>query len=410
MDRLNEELLDTLTKTSMLLHNLLDLNIEVVDAGNRPVLALVNQELPEPFVAGREALRLHIRDVLRDMPPHTYHHLATGDHLEYLGAGIFRAGRYLGTVIVGPFLTRTPDDLLVAGVLDATGHMGPGRRKIRDFYRTLTIIDSRYYMNLGTLLVNLYNTDLADGQILSGHLSPNLADGPELSPAEEVPSQIDVRYRTEKKLMHAIEMGLKEEALKVWGNFQFNGAYRVPQNPLRAYKNLTFVINTQCRLAAEHSGVPPTDLHGISERFAILIEKTKTISDLHALSLDMISEYCDLVKGHALGGYSKLVRKAIHHIRLHYAEPLTLPLVAKAIPVHPAHLSTRFKEETGMNLTEYISRVRIGEAKFLLEQGTGSVTDIALAVGFGNTNYFSVVFKKLTSMTPTEYGRTHLTP
>ena len=58
-----------------------------------------------------------------------------------------------------------------------------------------------------------------------------------------------------------------------------------------------------------------------------------------------------------------------------------------------------------MNITEFINQKRIEEAKLYLKRGNISITDIAFMVGFNDLNYFSKVFKKLTSVTPSQYAK-----
>ncbi len=79
--------------------------------------------------------------------------------------------------------------------------------------------------------------------------------------------------------------------------------------------------------------------------------------------------------------------------------------IANQIHVNPSHLSRKFKEDTGVNITEFINQKRIEEAKLYLKRGNISITDIAFMVGFNDLNYFSKVFKKLTSVTPSQYAK-----
>ena len=168
---------------------------------------------------------------------------------------------------------------------------------------------------------------------------------------------------------------------------------------------MTFVLNTVYRVAAERGGVHPVYLHSISERFAILIERTTNIPNLQKLSVLMVNEYCDLVRTFSTGVYSPIVKKTVDYILLHLGHPLTRNQIAKQIHVNPSHLSRKFKEDTGMNITEFINQKRIEEAKLYLKRGNISITDIAFLVGFNDLNYFSKVFKKLTSVTPSQYAK-----
>jgi len=58
-----------------------------------------------------------------------------------------------------------------------------------------------------------------------------------------------------------------------------------------------------------------------------------------------------------------------------------------------------------MTLTDYINKLRIEEAKYLLDSANASVTEAALSVGYNDPNYFSKVFTRLEHMTPQEYRK-----
>ena len=156
------------------------------------------------------------------------------------------------------------------------------------------------------------------------------------------------------------------------------------------------------RIAAERSGVHPVYLHNISERFAISIERITTLPGLKLIAL-IGDEYCELVNHFATGHYSPIIKKAVDYISLNLGNHLSLKEVAATIHVNASHLSRKFKEETGLTMTEFIHEKRIAEAKLYLQREDISINDVAFMVGFNDLNYFSKVFKKLTSLTPSQY-------
>lgn len=70
--------------------------------------------------------------------------------------------------------------------------------------------------------------------------------------------------------------------------------------------------------------------------------------------------------------------------------------------MNPCYISLIFKEKTGINFIDYLSKIRIEKAKLLLKEGTLSIQEIGEAVGYPNPQYFSKVFKRLTDMSPSE--------
>ena len=215
-------------------------------------------------------------------------------------------------------------------------------------------------------------------------------------------------YSWLNELLSAVEHGDAAEAEKIMNE---GGALiekrpdRIPNDPLRSEKNLAFAFNTCLRIAVERGGLHPLYIHSISEKFAILIEKTTSIQQLTDLQIVMLREYCAAVRKYSLKDYSFLIRRAIEYIRFHLEQELSLETISAAIHSSTYELSRNFKKETGQTLTDYINTLRIKEALYLIENRNLTITDIALMTGFNDVNYFTKVFKKLKGITPSTYRK-----
>ena len=93
-------------------------------------------------------------------------------------------------------------------------------------------------------------------------------------------------------------------------------------------------------------------------------------------------------------------RKLIHH---NCDEKLGLTTVARAVNISANYLSEKFKQVTGENFVDYVSRTRIEKAKALLQDRQRRVTDVAFAVGFQSLSQFNRAFKKITGKSPTQF-------
>lgn len=98
-----------------------------------------------------------------------------------------------------------------------------------------------------------------------------------------------------------------------------------------------------------------------------------------------------------------LTRRAKDYIKANFSKTITLEDVAREIHVSPQYLSKLFKEETGENFIEYLTGIRIRNAKSLLEGDELSIKEICYNIGYSDPNYFSRIFKKIVGVTPTEY-------
>lgn len=98
-----------------------------------------------------------------------------------------------------------------------------------------------------------------------------------------------------------------------------------------------------------------------------------------------------------------IVRRILDYINNHYAEDITLSSIAAAVHANAYYIAHLFKRVTNYSPLNYVIRRRIGEAQSLLIYTKMDITEIAAAVGYPDPNYFSRVFKKITSMPPRKY-------
>lgn len=104
--------------------------------------------------------------------------------------------------------------------------------------------------------------------------------------------------------------------------------------------------------------------------------------------------------------YSKSIQDAIACIQKRYGEEeLGTSMVARYVNLSPSWLSTKFKEEVGIGISEYLNSVRIQRARELLQSGDCMIYEVSEQVGFASSQYFSKIFKQITGMTPNEYRR-----
>lgn len=105
-----------------------------------------------------------------------------------------------------------------------------------------------------------------------------------------------------------------------------------------------------------------------------------------------------------VGRYSHNVLMAISFIMENYTQDIYLTTISEFTNVNPTSLSSEFNREVKMSISEFISKLRINEAKRLLVSDL-SIHEIVEAVGFTNVRYFSDMFKKETKVTPLAYRK-----
>jgi len=98
-----------------------------------------------------------------------------------------------------------------------------------------------------------------------------------------------------------------------------------------------------------------------------------------------------------------VITRAKEYIQQNQGEDISLGQVAKAVNTSTFYFCKLFKKATGVNFTEYVSRVRIEKAKNLLLNPNLRISEIAYEVGFQSLTHFNRVFKKFIGQSPTDY-------
>jgi AraC-like DNA-binding protein len=330
--------------------------------------------------------------------------------LVFLSAGIWGGSKYGGAIVVGPFICKVYHPQLLSEMRQKGRLSHVMQSELQQYYNTLPMIDEAKQQAISYLLINIFTQGLIEPQLIEINSVP-----PEESSAvkfngvqeqEQDPELIEKRYEIENKVLHAITKGdphLLKEALEETKGLSW--PVRLPNALVRSKKNLLISSNTLFRKATENAGVHPLQLDRISGKFAIQIELAQSIDELAGLYAEMAQVYCSVVKELSVAALSSPVKEAVTYIRLNIDQPLSLNRIADSLSVHPSYLSRAFKRELGMTFTEYINKLRIKEAKYLLDHWSASVTEVAYAVGYRDPHYFSKMFHKLEHVTPQDYRK-----
>jgi AraC family transcriptional regulator of adaptative response / methylphosphotriester-DNA alkyltransferase methyltransferase len=115
---------------------------------------------------------------------------------------------------------------------------------------------------------------------------------------------------------------------------------------------------------------------------------------------------CKRCKPEELGKWSpdkRMIEEIKNFIQNEYHQSIALEDLSAHFMISPYHLQRLFKRITGTTPAQFLLAVRINKAKYLLQFSTKTIAQISNEVGFSSSSHFSMVFKKHTSLQPTEY-------
>ncbi|MCQ6275648.1 helix-turn-helix domain-containing protein [Bacillus sp. V3B] len=399
------------TKICHILNTITKMDVRFIDQDGNVILQMVDHYIPTVLQNSNDTYHT-INHILQNNQTNTYYYYSNSYGLEYIASGVWNHHSFKGSIVIGPFISSISVIEFMSDIIATNNLPISGRKQLESFYKALPVITSNEYEAIGECLVNMCHYEYIQPQLITADIIKPTMNKEELKNSmDESIHIIERRYELEKRLISAITKGDKSGVAQLSKESAaiLDFSNRIPGSPIRSAKNISLVLNTLCRSAAEKGGVHPVYIHHISERFAILIERAPNLNQLNSLGMLMMNEYCEAVNVFSTRGYSPIVKKAIDYIQFNLENLLLLNNIATAIHVNPTYLSRKFKEDTNMTIIEYINHKRVEEAKLYLHRGNKSITEIAFLVGFNDLNYFSRVFKKITSVTPSQYSKSNYT-
>jgi len=313
--------------------------------------------------------------------------------------------------LLGPYCAAdiSADD--ISDIANIHGLPAIKAKELEKFYSKLTLIeDDRYILNvictLGECMwgeIDSFTIQDADDFVTDDHIFNSAGVNNDSQEALISMKFIEERYAGEQRLIKAVASGQAHKAEMMISNIPVVKVERRSSDPLRDMKNYTVILNTLLRKAVESASVHPIHIDSLSSQYAKRIEAASSMSSLNKIQREMVKKYCQLVNNHSMKGYSALVRKIITRIDYDLTADLSLHTQAELLNVNSSYLSTLFKKETGVTLTEYVNKKRVEHAAYLLVNTNSQVQIIAQQCGIADVNYFTKTFKRYMGKTPKEY-------
>jgi len=110
-----------------------------------------------------------------------------------------------------------------------------------------------------------------------------------------------------------------------------------------------------------------------------------------------------LKKSRQISQYSEITRRAIIYIEGNYFHRISLNDIAREVCVNSSYLSRLFKKDTGINVMDYLNKIRLEKSVQLMQESSLALKDIIYEVGIPSYNHFFKLFKKFYNVTPYEY-------
>ncbi|MGM7719802.1 AraC family transcriptional regulator [Metabacillus sp. Hm71] len=134
------------------------------------------------------------------------------------------------------------------------------------------------------------------------------------------------------------------------------------------------------------------------------IGECSTVEELQNKIKSLYYDYCLKIQENQSTQGERLYQEIVMFIQENFNENmLSLGMIAEHFTMNPSYLSSFFKKQGGITLSDFITQVRIEESKKLLPDRKLTISEIATKVGYANSVGLIRVFKKVEGVTPGQY-------
>ena len=364
------------------------------------ICSIPASELPEDFIV---AYRNNL--VFSDKP------LSYFSTKEFLLVGIVKSDRKDLDIILGPVsttaLSEADIDSLIAGYSLPVEY----KEQIWDFYDKTPRFTISQLLNIMALLNKELNGNIIDvfeyfgfidktkEQTVGKHHAGALVENKEQS-------QFHDTYFFEQQYYGYIERGDVEGLQHFIQSVPSFTEGRTSNDSLRQAKNIFISTTAIATRRAIAGGLDIETAYQLSDSYIQEAEKMSDQASILALNATAAIDFTSRVaEARIPKGMPADIYLAIQFIANHVNQKISVEEIAGHLNMDRTTLSKKFKRELGFNISSYIMRRKLEEAKSLLTYSDKTISEISEYLCFSTQSYFQNVFKAKYGMTPKEYRK-----
>ena len=320
----------------------------------------------------------------------------------FLYYGLFRVKYDAVALLIGPVSLVPVNASSAAKILRSMGEPASRARELVDYFSTIPAYPLSTFLQILCTVNYFINDEKTDvGQLLLTEELPSLEPAVSLKVSE---GELHNTMELEEMMLSCVEHGRTEDIHRMFSAPTAGRAGAMASDALRQQKNLIICTATLVTRAAIRGGMNRERAFALSDMYIQKAELMSDVLSLTRLNAQMVLDFTKRVEAEKAGVHkSKLVRLARDYILSHIDEPITTEVLSKELGMNRTYLCKLFIEETGLTINQYVTRVKMEEAKRLMAITPKSIAEIAAYLGFSSQSYFHRVFKGYTGVTPGIY-------
>lgn len=328
-------------------------------------------------------------------------------------APIIIEGEHLGSIICGQVLMWEPEDFFWIELQEMNKALTEDFTPLMEAAKELKVISGDQVQAAADLLFVTANYIMKAGWESLRHLQELAAQQSILN--EEIQSRKALEEKLsehkynltysldkEKDLISKVKLGDLEGAAKTFrallADILVVGIGKIP-----IIKARTLELGVILSRAAVEGGADPGQALAINTEFVQDVSNFNSIEEIDLAAIKALEHYFEAIQRNENITNRQVIDNIKKYIRQNYEKDLTLEEIAASVYLSPYYAARMFKNAQGMTIMNYVTKVRVEEAKKLLRNPRFQVEEIAQKLGYNDASYFSKVFRRSEGMSPTQF-------
>ena len=328
---------------------------------------------------------------------------------EFLYIGYCRNTKTGEEIVIGPVSSTRLSDGSIDSLISSYMLSPELKPNIRDFYLQLPLFSLSQLLNI-LALVNKELTgntiDLFDSFSIFDN-SKKRAVGKEHQDSLYERKESELYHDTyflEQEYYGYIERGDVDGLNNFIKNIPSITEGRIAQDSIRQAKNIFITSIALSTRRAIAGGLDIETAYQLSDSYIQEAERMSDAASITLLNATAVMDFTRRVSDAKIPmGMKPDIYQAIQYISNHVNKNLTVSEVAEHLNMDRSALSKKFKKELGFNISSYIMRRKLEEAKSLLTYSDKTVSEISEYLCFSTQSYFQNVFKAKYGITPKKF-------
>lgn len=338
----------------------------------------------------------------------TYDYIITDENLLL---GIVRNDDRNEYIVIGPVSSMSLTTSEIHKIVSDYALDENSFEALEDFFQRTPTFSINQFLHIMSMLNHYLNGEYID--VLDLQLNRN--QGVEDTVAQNHSTELMERkenneyhnsYYFELEYYGYVEKGDVVGLEKFLKNIPAFSAGTMAKDYIRQTKNIFITSITLITRYAIAGGLDIETAYQLSDSYIQEMEKMSDSKSINALNASAVFDFTKRVADAKIPqGMSTEIFQVIQYISNHINTNISVELIAKELNMDRSTLSKKFKRELGFNISAYIMRRKLEEARSLLHYTDKTISEISEYLCFSTQSYFQNVFKKKYGMTPNEYRK-----